>query len=102
VLTSSQLSEWEAYDRIDPIGSWRDDFRMAYLASVMTNLTIGVHGKKGTKQTPLIDFMPDWDITAPKEVKKQSIEDMKRAFKDIMSSQKKGNQTRRRNTNTKK
>jgi hypothetical protein len=55
-----QLSEWEAYDRIDPIGTWREDFRMAYLCSLVTNLVISVHGKKGAKTTNVIDFMPEW------------------------------------------
>jgi hypothetical protein len=55
-----QLSEWEAYDRLDPIGTWREDFRTATLASIVTNLVISVHGKKGAKMTTAIDFMPDW------------------------------------------
>ena len=59
-LSSNQLSEWEAYDRLDPIGTWRDDFRMAYLSSLITNLTISVHGKKGAKTTNPIDFLPEW------------------------------------------
>jgi hypothetical protein len=59
-LTSLQLSEWEAYDKLDPIGTWRDDFRMAYLSSLVTNLTISVNGKKGAKMTSPIDFLPDW------------------------------------------
>ena len=54
------MSEWEAYDRLDPIGTWRDDFRMAYLSSLITNLTISVHGKKGAKATNPIDFLPEW------------------------------------------
>ena len=48
---------------------------MAFLSSLITNLTISVHGKKGTKATELKDFMPNWDITAPKEIKKQGIEE---------------------------
>ncbi len=59
-LTSHQLSEWEAYDRLDPIGAWRDDFRMSYIASLLTNLVIRVHGKKGAKLTDVKDFLLDW------------------------------------------
>ena len=79
------MSEWEAYDRIDPIGTWREDFRMAFLSSLITNLTISVHGKKGTKMTNVMDFLPIWDIQAdkPKEVKIQSIEEMKKVFQEI-------------------
>jgi len=76
-LTSSQLSEWEAYDKIDPVGTWRDDFRMAYLSSIVTNLVLSVHGKPGVKSKAPIDFMPDWDEDKEKVVKKQSIEEQK-------------------------
>ena len=75
-LTSVQLSEWEAYDRFDPVGSWRDDFRLAYLNSLITNLTIGVHGKKGAKHTSPMDFMLEWG-EGKKEPKTQSVEEMK-------------------------
>ncbi len=89
-LTSFQISEWEAYDRIDPIGTWRDDFRMAYMSSLITNLTISVHGKKNTKHTDIMDFMPRWDnVGDEKQIKKQSLDDMKKALIDIASSQNK-------------
>jgi hypothetical protein len=88
-LTLTQLQEWEAYDRLDPIGSWREDFRMAFLASLITNLTISTHGKPNAKQTTLEEFMPDWDVTGPKKVKQQTVEEMKKVFEDIVNSQKK-------------
>jgi hypothetical protein len=89
-LTSVQISEWEAYDRIDPVGTWREDFRMAFLSSLITNLTISVHGKKGAKQTTLMDFMPKWEQTGEVgEVKKQSVEDMKKALLEIAGAQNK-------------
>jgi hypothetical protein len=88
-LTSRQLSEWEAYDRLDPIGTWRDDFRMAYLAAQMTNLTIAVHGKKGAKQVSTIDFMPNWDEEKIIEPKKQSVEEMKSIILGIANAQNK-------------
>jgi hypothetical protein len=69
-ITSEQFSEWEAYDRLDPIGKWREDFRLAYLCSMVTNLVISVHGKKGTKMTSPIDFMLDWDMTKIQEENK--------------------------------
>ena len=87
VLTSKQLSEWEAYDRIDPIGKWRDDYRLAYLSSLLTNLTISVHGKTGTKTTNPIDFMLDWDLGKLKEPKKQSVEEMKAVLGGIARQQ---------------
>lgn len=77
-LTSEQLSEWEAYDKIDPVGTWRDDFRMARLASLITNIANVVYCKKGhkPKETKALDFMPDWGgEIIPK--KKQSVEEQK-------------------------
>jgi hypothetical protein len=88
-ITSRELSEWEAYDRLDPIGSWREDFRMAYLSSLITNLTISVHGKKGAKHTEVVDFMPDWSGEKANEPKKQTVEQMKEMLLGIAQAQNK-------------
>jgi hypothetical protein len=84
-LTSEQLSEWEAYDTMDPIGEWRDDFRMAFLASLIVNSARAIHGKKGTKMSTPADFMPKWDKDAVKEVKTQSAEEMKQILLSLGS-----------------
>ena len=84
-ITSKQFSEWEAYDRLEPIGTWREDYRLAYLCALLTNLTISVHGKQGTKSTNPIDFMLEWDLGKAKEPKKQSLEEMKTVLKGIAS-----------------
>lgn len=90
-LTSYQLSEWEAYDRIDPIGSWRDDFRISYIASLLTNLVIRVHGKKGAKLTEVKEFLFDWsgEIRKGELTKKQSPEEMKAIMMAIAAGQNK-------------
>jgi len=89
-LNAGQLAEWEAYSMIDPVGEWRNDFRFAELASVITNIAIKwAAGKKHVELTDITDFIPQWDVTAPKEVKKQSVEDMKKVFEDIMRVQEK-------------
>jgi len=75
-LTLNQLIEWEAYDRLDPIGTWRDDFRIAALDTIVTNLAIDIHGKKGSKHKEISDFMPDWSGEG-KVKKMQSVEEMK-------------------------
>ncbi len=99
-LNSVQLSEWEAYDRLDPIGTWREDFRMAYLSSLITNLTISVHGKKNAKQTNIMDFMPKWDLSGDtKEVKVQSLDEMKKALIDIANAQNKKEAKKKANIN---
>jgi len=84
-LTSSQISEWEAYNKIEPFGEWRDDGRVAMLCSVISNLAIRVHAKKGTKMTSAADFMPQW--YEEKGVKKQSVEEMKEVLLAIAKKQ---------------
>jgi hypothetical protein len=91
-LSAYELTEWEMYDRMDPIGESRADFRMAELASLMVNIAIKRSaGTKPVKLTEITDFMPQWDVTAPKqvEVKKQSIPDMKKVLMDIVNTQNK-------------
>jgi DNA-directed RNA polymerase specialized sigma24 family protein len=87
-LTASQIAEWEAYDRLDPIGEWRNDFKFAYLASIITNLMIRAYGKKGSELTKLDDFLIKWD-GSEQEVKRQSVEEMKQVMLNLMASQNK-------------
>jgi hypothetical protein len=53
---SHELTEWMAYEQIDPFGEWRADWRAAMLASVMANIWRG----KNTKATTPDDFMPEF------------------------------------------
>lgn len=79
-LTSEQLSEWEAYDKLDPIGKWRDEYMIANLCSLILNVANSIHAKKGhtPKRVDPIDFMPDWlGERKEKEEEKQSLEEMK-------------------------
>ena len=59
-ITSAELSEWEAYDRIDPIGEWRQDFRMAIMASLVTNSFRAAYGKEGIEMSTPEEFMPKY------------------------------------------
>lgn len=86
-LTLEQIQEWEAYDKIDPIGKWRDELGWASLEAQFTNLMTWAHGKRATKHTAL-DFMPEWDRSIP-EIAIQSVDDMKKALKDIAKVQNK-------------
>ena len=90
-LTSSQLSEWEAYDRIDPIGTWRDDFRGAKLESLILNIVNQLYAEKGKKPqvTTALDFMPDFTGERIDEKKKSSPEDILALFRGIAATQKK-------------
>ena len=99
-LTADQLNEWEAADRLDPVGEWRADFRMAELASVITNIAIkwGA-GKKKVKLAELMDFMPQWDVKAGKDPKRQSMEEMRQALYNIYNHSLQVQQRARKDTN---
>lgn len=71
--------EWEAYDRLDPIGSVRDDWLHAHLACLITNLAIAIHGKKSARRSQPKDFLPNWSG----ERKKQTVAEMKQVLQRI-------------------
>ena len=54
-MSSAEFTEWMAYDSIEPIGSWRDDARIALLCTLVAS--IASDPKKGHRPTPQ-DFMP--------------------------------------------
>ena len=90
-MTGFQLSEWEAYDKIDPIGKWRDDFRTAKLESLLVNIVNQLYHKQGVEPTIVtpVDFMVKWgeDMKEP-EPEIQSLEDMKKALMAIADTHK--------------
>lgn len=99
-LTAKQLAEWEAYNNIDPIGEWRNDFKFSYMASIISNLMIQAYGKKGSKMTEIKDFLLQWD-KEEESSKQQSVEEMKRVLLGLAASQNKkteqSSQVKRRN-----
>ena len=74
-LNSYQISEWEAFNMLSPIGDERADLHMAILATTLFNLFVDIYAKKGTKHRELIDYMPNW--SGEEVEKKQSVEEMK-------------------------
>ena len=91
-LSAFEISEWEAYDRIDPIGVWRGEFSLAKIESLIVNIANALYHKEGEKPvvTTPTDFMVKWgDENREPEVKQQSIEEMKQAFLAIASANKK-------------
>lgn len=55
-MSARELSEWMAYDRIDPFGEERGDLRAGILASLLANINRD-RKKKSDPFSPL-DFMP--------------------------------------------
>ena len=90
-LTSSQLAEWYAFDKLSPVGEQRADFRASYLAMTMTNLAISINGKKGSRLKEIKDFLLDWDSGKPKGT--QSTDEIKRIFQAIGASNNKDNRS---------
>jgi hypothetical protein len=83
--------EWEAYDKLDPIGEWRDDFRMAKIESLLVNIVNALYHKQGDVPlvTSPIDFMVRWgEEVEETEPIKQSAEDMLKVFAEIAGAQK--------------
>lgn len=74
------MSEWEAYDRLEPIGKERDEAVAALNLSILINYLQSIFLKKGTyKWVQPEDFTPEWGKEPPEETepKQQSVEEMK-------------------------
>jgi hypothetical protein len=87
-LSSHQLDEWEAFDKLDPIGTWREDYRMAYIAATVINIVKQLYHEKD--KTPVLisvaDLMPIWDGERRKQIEeqKQDPEEMKQILLGIV------------------
>ena len=93
-MTSAQLSEWEAYDTLDPVGKWRDDFHAAFIISEVSNIAQDLYGKEGVKRFTPSDFMPKWNKEdakkgLKKESKKQSVGEMRQFMQMVADTQNK-------------
>ena len=81
--------EWEAYDQLEPIGVERQEFMLALISSTLTNVAISALGKKGTKLTNALDFLPKWDSEGASEKTEessqapQSVEEQKKVMETI-------------------
>jgi len=79
-LTSSQVTEWLAYDELDPVGKWRDELMIASLESLVVNIVRQLYPPKGRKPkfASPNDFMIKWgDVEEQKpEPNRQTPEEM--------------------------
>jgi hypothetical protein len=76
IMTSRDISEAMAYERLQPIGEARADFRAGIIASVIAN----INRKQGAKPFTPSDFMPEFGA----KKRKQSsvlVEKIKEVFK---------------------
>jgi hypothetical protein len=58
-MPSRLFAEWQAYDRLDPIGAWRGDLLAGIVAATIAN----VHRDPKQRRDPYTanDFMPVWE-----------------------------------------
>jgi hypothetical protein len=92
-LTSSQLSEWEAYDRLEPIGTHWQEYRESYLCSFLTNVVRQRYPEEGRPPVLTLptDFMHVYDreelnAYIEQNKHKQSVEEMKQALLSIVGT----------------
>lgn len=98
-LTAEELAEWEAYNKIQPVGTWRQDFRFAMIASTVVNLAKSIWGKRSERNNlkKPQDFMPKWDSgEEDKEVPQESVDSMRNKFQLLAAGAKRREQRRKR------
>lgn len=57
-IGNDELVEWQAYDRIDPFGSWRGDVQAGIVASVIVNALRGKNGQAAKPTDFVLKFVP--------------------------------------------
>jgi hypothetical protein len=57
-MDSHELSEWMAFDMVDPVGGKRGDYQAATVASTIANANRG----KGQRALHINDFMPEYGV----------------------------------------
>ena len=82
-MTGDQLSEWEAFDRLEPIGGYKQDFRFAQLCDLI-HVVANALGGGNRVRSKIQDFMPWWFTQYLKNIGKiggrQSVEEIKKGL----------------------
>lgn len=87
-LTASQLAEWEAYNTLEPVGDYRQDYMMAQLTSIFYNFASSFGSKDGRRKIAKIpDFIPWMEQPEEKEAD-QSLSDMKKSLLSLAKKDK--------------
>ena len=83
-LTASQLAEWEAYNTLEPVGDYRQDYMMAQLTSIFYNFASSFGSKDGRRKIAKIpDFIP-WMEQPEEKREDQSLVEMKKSILSIV------------------
>ena len=67
-MDSAELTEWMAYDQVEPFGEWRADLRAGIVASTIANALRG----RGSRPFRPEDFIPQF---APGSTREMSVEE---------------------------
>jgi hypothetical protein len=59
-LRADELTEWEAFDRLEPIGP----ARLEVMLGVLCSLTANAHRGKNSRRYKVGDFIPDYESLA--------------------------------------
>ena len=76
------MTEWIAYNEIEPIGAFRQDYGFGLICSTMLNMARSVFGAKDKKEITPLDFIPWLDKPEVKKPK-QTVEQMKAVLVSI-------------------
>jgi len=87
-MSSRELSEWQAYDRLEPVGEWRGDWRAAMLASTFVNMWRSRDDEPARPD----DFMP---FVPKPEAVPQEPDRMKRMAREIDAAARKAKEAKR-------
>ncbi len=82
-MSSHEFAEWLAFRRIQPFGEWRDDWRMATLAAVITNAITRSKDTDPIREAK--DFMPDFEKALDEMEAQEEISEQERVMHKIKS-----------------
>jgi len=88
-LTSKQISEWAAYDELEPIGRDRIEFGLAMICATITNIARGIWGTGNAKPLTPYDFLPQWG-GGPRGGEKESAQSPEEMKEILMSLARQG------------
>ncbi len=54
------MAEWEEYNRLEPLGSYKQDYHFAHLCHLLVELVQAAMGADKRRKTRVMDFMPHW------------------------------------------
>jgi len=90
-MTAAQLAEVGAYDQIEPIGGYREDYRLAQVCLMLHNLMQMQRGDGKWTKASIYDFMP-WGPEGGRKGpadKPQTVDEMKAVLIGIARGSKK-------------